>query len=59
MGVELSELARLVRRYAAQQQQVPRDLHALVSLNYLDSVSVAPDARKFVVNRKAVEVKLE
>ena len=58
-AVELGRLTRLLRRYAVEQQQVPKDLGALVALNYLDAIPIAPAGRRFVVDRQAVEVRLE
>ena len=58
-GVDLADLTRLVRRYSVEQQQVPRDLVELVALNYLESVPPPPAGRKYIIDRKAVEVRLE
>jgi len=56
---DLDHLTRLVRRYSVEQQQVPKQLIELVSLNYLEAVPVAPQGQKFVIDRKRVEVRLE
>ena len=56
---DLGHLTRLVRRYTVEQQQVPQDLLDLVELNYLAAIPVAPQGRKFVIDRKRVEVRLE
>ncbi len=58
-GVELDHLTQLVRRYSVEQQQVPKNLLDLVSLKYLKAIPVAPPGRKFVIDRKSVEVRLE
>jgi hypothetical protein len=57
-GVDLGLLTRLVRRYTVEQQQVPKDLVDLVSLKYLAAIPVPPQGRRFVIDRKSVEVKL-
>lgn len=56
---DLEQLTRLVRRYAIEQQQVPRSLGDLVSLKYLEAAPAAPHGREFVIDRKRVEVRLE
>ena len=56
---DLERLTHLVRRYAIEQQQVPRNLFELVSLKYLEAVPIAPPGQKFVIDRKKVEVRLE
>ena len=58
-GVSLDELTRLIRRFSVEQQQVPRDLAELVTLNYLEAVPPAPTGKKFVIDRRQVEVRLE
>jgi hypothetical protein len=58
-SVDLSHLTRLVRRYSVEQQQVPKDLADLVVQNYLEAVPVAPPGRRYVVDRRTVEVRLE
>lgn len=57
--VDLDRLTRLARRYSVEQQQVPRDLSDLVTLNYLEAIPQAPNGRRFIVDRKTVEVRLE
>ena len=57
--VDLGQLTRLVRRYAVEQQQVPKDLVDLVTLKYLESIPVPPQGQKYVIDRRRVEVKLE
>ncbi len=57
-GVDLAELTRLVRRYTVEQQQVPKDLVALVELKYLPALPHAPQGQRFVIDRRKVEVKL-
>jgi hypothetical protein len=57
--VDLEHLTRLLRRYSVEQQQVPKELGELVALNYLEAIPPAPPGRKFVVDRKRVEVRLE
>ena len=58
-ALDLDHLTRLVRRYAVEQQQVPKDLEELVAHNYLKAIPPAPEGHKFVVDRKAVEVRLD
>ncbi len=58
-GVDLGHLTKLVRRYAVEQQQVPKNLHDLVALKYLAAVPTAPAGQKFIIDRKKTEVKLE
>ena len=58
-AVDLGHLTRLVRRYAVEQQQVPKDILDLVTLKYLASIPVPPQGQKFVIDRRKVEVKLE
>lgn len=55
----LGHLTSMVRRYTVEQQRVPKDLVDLVTLNYLASVPCAPPGRRFVIDRKRVEVRLE
>ena len=57
-GVDLGQLTQLVRRYAVEQQQVPKDLLDLVARKYLPAVPHAPQGKRFVIDRKLVEVKL-
>ena len=57
--VELGRLTRLVRRYAVEQQHVPKDLGDLVTLKYLETIPVPPPGQKFVIDRRRVEVRLE
>jgi hypothetical protein len=54
-----SYLTRILRRYAVEQQHVPKDLFDLVALKYLPAIPVAPEGRKFVIDRRRVEVRLE
>jgi len=56
---DTGHLTRLLRRYAVEQQHVPKDLLALVALKYLPAVPVAPEGRRFVIDRRRVEVRLE
>jgi hypothetical protein len=58
-GTDLGHLTRLVRRYAVEQQQVPKDLVDLVALNYLAVLPDAPPGQRFVIDRTKVEVRLE
>ena len=58
-AVDLGQLTRLVRRYTLEQQHVPKDLLDLVTHKYLTSIPVAPKGQRLVIDRKAVEVKLE
>ena len=57
-GVDLGQLTQLVRRYAVEKQQVPKDLLELVAHKYLTTVPHAPQGKRFVIDRKVVEVKL-
>lgn len=57
-GIDLAQLTRLVRRFTVEQQQVPKDLVALVELKYLPALPHAPQGQRFVIDRKKVEVKL-
>jgi hypothetical protein len=57
--MDLGQLTRLLRRYTVEKQQVPKDLRELVGAKYLTSLPVAPAGRRFVIDRKKVEVKLE
>jgi hypothetical protein len=57
--VDLHHLTRLVRRYSVEQQQVPKDLSELVTLNYIETIPAAPPGLKFVIDRTGVEVRLE
>jgi hypothetical protein len=57
--VDLGRLTRLMRRYAVEQQQVPKDLADLVELNYLAALPTAPQGQRFVIDRRRVEVRLE
>jgi hypothetical protein len=59
VGSDLGHLTRLVRRYTVEQQQVPKDLVDLVSLNYLSALPVAPSGQRYVIDRTKVEVRLE
>ncbi len=56
---DLEHLTRLVRRYSLEQQQVPMNLEDLLTLNYLKVLPTAPPGLRFVIDRKAVEVRLE
>lgn len=56
---DTGHLTRVLRRYAVEQQHVPKDLFDLVALKYLPTVPVAPEGRKFVIDRRRVEVRLE
>lgn len=58
-AVDLGHLTYLVRRYSVEQQQVPKDLHDLVALKYLDQLPKPPAGQRFVIDRKSVEVRLE
>lgn len=58
-AVDLEHLTRLARRFSVEQQQVPKDLNELVAHKYLAAVPPAPARRRFVVDRKTVEVRLE
>ena len=42
-----------------EQQQVPKDLEELVALKYIASIPSAPRGKKFVIDRRKVEVRLE
>ncbi len=56
---DLAHLTQLVRRYSVERQQVPKDLKDLVASNYLEVMPVPPAGQRFVIDRKAVEVRLE
>lgn len=56
---DLEGLTRLVRRFSVEQQQVPKELRELVAMKYLEAVPPAPAGRRFIVDRKRVEVRLE
>lgn len=58
-AVDLKFLTSVVRRYTVERQQVPRDLVDLVTQRYLDNLPTAPVGQRFVIDRKAVEVRLE
>ena len=58
-GADLGHLTRLVRRYTVEQQQVPKDLVDLVSLNYLTALPAAPRGQRYIIDRTKVEVRLE
>jgi hypothetical protein len=55
----LHALTRLLRKYCVEQQHVPKDLRQLVSLNYLEAIPLAPPGKRYVIDRKNVEVRLE
>lgn len=57
-GVDLGQLTQLVRRYTVEQQQVPKDLLELVARKYLTAVPHPPQGKRFVIDRRMVEVKL-
>lgn len=57
-GVDLGQLTQLVRRYTVEQQQVPKDLLELVARKYLAAIPHPPQGKRFVIDRKLVEVKL-
>ena len=57
--LSLDQLTRLIRRFSVEQQQVPKDLAELVTLKYLEVVPTAPTGKKFVIDRRKVEVRLE
>jgi hypothetical protein len=56
---DLGELTRLVRRFAVEQQQVPKALEDLVTMKYLSALPTPPPGHRFIVDRKKVEVRLE
>jgi hypothetical protein len=56
---DVRHLTRLVRRYTVEQQQVPRDLLDLVALKYLPAAPEPPAGRRFIIDRRKVEVRLE
>lgn len=56
---ELDRLTRLARRFTVEQQQVPKDLVELVVLKYLGEIPPAPFGKRFVIDRRKVEVRLE
>ena len=57
--LDLRHLTQLVRRYAVEQQQVPKDLSELVALHYIETIPAPPQGQRFVIDRKGVEVRLE
>jgi hypothetical protein len=57
--VDVKHLTKLVRRYAIEQQQVPKDLLDLVAQKYLTTIPIPPAGQRFVIDRRKVEVKLE
>jgi hypothetical protein len=58
-SADVRYLTRLVRRFAIEQQQVPKDLDDLVRLKYLTSVPTAPLGQRFVIDRKKAAVRME
>lgn len=58
-AADLEQLTRVVRRFTVEQQQVPKDLTALVTLKYLGVVPQAPSGKRYVIDRRKVEVRLE
>ncbi len=51
-GALLAELTQAVRKYGAEQRQVPQSLDDLVAKGYLTTVPPAPSGKKFAINKK-------
>ena len=47
----LGELTQAVRKYAAEQQRVPKSLDEVVAAGYLSSTPAAPVGKKFVIDK--------
>ncbi len=52
LATVLSELTQAVRKYSAEQQQVPASLDDLVVKNYLSRVPEAPSGKRFAINKQ-------
>ncbi len=51
-GALLAELTQAVRKYSAEQRQVPQSLDELVAKGYLTTVPPAPSGKKFAISKK-------
>ncbi|MBI3418501.1 MAG: hypothetical protein HY043_24685 [Verrucomicrobia bacterium] len=47
----LDELTQAVRKYAAEQQRVPKSLQEIVDAGYLNGIPAAPAEKKFAINK--------
>ena len=50
-GPALGELTQAVRKYAAEQQRVPKSLEEVIAAGYLNAVPSAPAGKKFAIDK--------
>jgi hypothetical protein len=54
----LAQLTQVLRRFSAEQRQVPKSLNELVAAGYLTALPAAPAGKKFAIEPKRLEVVL-
>lgn len=52
----LSELTQAVRKYSAEQRNVPKSLEELVSAGYLKQLPAAPAGKAFAIDTRELKV---
>ena len=57
-SVMLAQLTGIVRRYAMEHRRVPQWLDEVAAAGYLSGLPAAPAGKKFVIDRKTLQVSL-
>lgn len=52
VAATLAELTQSVRKFAAEQRQVPKTLGELVDKGYLERIPPAPKGKAFAINKR-------
>ena len=54
----LTRLTEVVRRYSVEHRRVPQSLDEVVAAKYLTGLPAAPAGKKFVIDKKTLQVSL-
>jgi hypothetical protein len=54
----LAQLTQVLRRFSAEQRQVPKSLKELVAAGYLTALPAAPAGKQFAIEPKRLQVVL-
>ena len=54
----LAQLTEVVRRYSVEHRRVPQSLDEVVAARYLTGLPAAPSGKKFVIDKKTLQVSL-
>jgi hypothetical protein len=58
-GAAAAELTQALRKYSMENRRVPKTVEELISAGYIKALPTPPQGKKFVIDTKRVEVKLQ